>query len=69
MIFGKVYNCRWIIERAVRDHALQVNVEKLKSISHRIADQLPIIETIKSLETLRGLEGSISADYFSFSMI
>ena len=65
MIFGKVYNCRWIIERAVRDHALQVNVEKLKTISHRIADQLPIIDTIKSLETLRGLEGSITADYFS----
>ena len=65
MIFGKVYNTRWIIERALRDHALRVDAEALKQVSSRIAAQLPSIETAVDLDTLRGLEGSASADYFS----
>lgn len=65
MIFGKVYNTRWILERALRDHALRVDVVALQTVSARMAAQLPAIETTNDLDTLRGLEGSASADYFS----
>ena len=65
MIFGKVYNTRWIIERALRDHAMRVDTDTLKQMSARMAAQLPVIEATEDLDTLRGLEGSASADYFS----
>ena len=29
-IFGKVYNARWILERAARDYPMRLNAEKLK---------------------------------------
>ena len=31
-ITGKVYNARWVLERAVRDHALQIDMEKVKAV-------------------------------------
>lgn len=65
MIFGKVYNTRWIIERALRDHAQRVDINALRDASARMAAQLPVIETAEELDTLRGLEGSASSDYFS----
>ena len=65
MIFGKVFNTRWILERALRDHAMRVDAEALKQVSTRMAAQLPSIETTEDLDVLRGLEGNASADYFS----
>ena len=29
-VFGKVYNARWTLERAVRDHAMRLDVEEIK---------------------------------------
>lgn len=65
MIFGKVFNTRWILERALRDHAMRVDAEALKQVSTRMAAQLPNIESAENLDVLRGLEGNASADYFS----
>lgn len=65
MIFGKVYNTRWVVERALRDHALRVDEKALREVSARMSAQLPAIETTIDLDTLRGLEGSASSDYFS----
>ena len=31
MLVGKLYNARWVLERATRDHALSVDCEKLKA--------------------------------------
>lgn len=64
-IFGKVYNGRWILERAVRDHALRVDGEKLKRVSGQMAASLEDIARQTSLEALRGQEGQASAAYFS----
>lgn len=65
MIFGKIYNCRWQIERTVRDHALRVEAEKLKSVSRQLAGQVEQISCCADLDSLRGLEGEASARYFS----
>ena len=65
MIFGKVYNCRWQIERTVRDHALRVEAETLRSVSRQLAGQLEQISCCADLNSLRGLEGEASARYFS----
>lgn len=64
-IFGKVYNGRWILERAVRDHALRVDGEKLKRVSGQMAASLEDIARQTNLEALRGQEGQASAAYFS----
>ena len=30
---GKVYNARWVLERAIRDHGMQIDVEGVKKAS------------------------------------
>ena len=64
-LLGKVYNSRWILERATRDHPQRVPVEKLKELSRQLAATLPRIENAISLEELRGLEGAAAQQYFA----
>ena len=33
-ILGKIYNARWVLERAVRDHALQIDTDHVKKHPH-----------------------------------
>jgi len=64
MIFGKLYNSRWSIERTRRDHGLRVDSEKLASTSQQIYGLLPQVRSVTSLEELRGLEGVGATAYF-----
>ena len=64
MIFGKLYNARWSIERTCRDHALRVDVDMLKGASRRVKDLLPQVLDTTHLDTLRGLEGIGATAYF-----
>lgn len=36
MVFGKIYNARWSIERTCRDHAMRVDTETLKAASAKL---------------------------------
>ena len=65
MIFGKVYNARWSIERTKRDHALRVNAVRFSTVSAQLQELLPQIAVASSPDSLRGLEGSGAAAYFS----
>lgn len=64
MIFGKLYNTRWSIERTRRDHGLRVDTEKLTAASERLKGLLPAVLEETSLDTLRGLEGTGATAYF-----
>lgn len=64
MIIGKVYNSRWILERATRDHPQRVDVEKLKRLSAGLAATLVPLSECEQLEQLRGLEGEAASRYF-----
>lgn len=64
MIFGKVYNARWSVERTKRDHALRVDTGRLAEVSAQLQGLLPQIAAETSLESLRGLEGSGATAYF-----
>lgn len=64
MIFGKLYNARWSIERTRRDHGLRVDAERLSAASQRIRALLPQARDETSLEHLRGLEGVGANAYF-----
>ncbi|MEM5780537.1 MAG: CRISPR-associated endonuclease Cas1, partial [Lawsonibacter sp.] len=65
MIFGKVYNCRWSVERTRRDHGLRVDDGALSSASDYLASQLPLIRASEDLDSLRGLEGKCASSYFT----
>lgn len=62
---GKIYNCRWILERATRDHALQVDVDKLKETSRRLHSLMKLADACGSMDALRGYEGEAANLYFS----
>lgn len=64
-IIGKVYNARWVLERAVRDHSLQIDVERVKSASDMLKNSLELIQNSHSKEQLRGYEGEAASVYFS----
>lgn len=64
-IVGKVYNSRWILERATRDHVLQVDVEKLKRASGFLYNSLNSINGCTDMAQLRGYEGEAASIYFS----
>lgn len=64
-IFGKVYNSRWVLERTLRDHALRMEADGVKKVSQQLAGQLDTIVTCNDLNSLRGIEGELSARYFS----
>lgn len=65
MIMGKVFNCRWSIERTLRDHAYRVDSEKLKQISNALYCTLPQIDSVLRMDELRGIEGKAAEQYFS----
>ena len=64
MIFGKLFNARWSIERTRRDHSLRVDSEKLVSVSKQIYGLLSQVKEVTALEELRGLEGVGASAYF-----
>lgn len=64
-ITGKIFNARWVIERATRDYATRLDVEKLKGVSKTLANSLRLLEKSESLEQLRGYEGEAASQYFS----
>ena len=64
MIFGKLFNARWSLERTRRDHALRVDSDKLACASRQIYGLLPQVKEVASLEELRGLEGVGASAYF-----
>ena len=65
MIFGKVFNARWNLERTKRDHRLRIDEEEFTHISGELKAFLPQIESAERLDILRGLEGSAATAYFS----
>lgn len=63
-ILGKVYNSRFVLERALRDHAMQVDVEKMKRASGCLKNALIQIADCQDMDSLRGYEGEAASVYF-----
>lgn len=64
-IFGKIYNGRWVIERATRDYSERLDVIKLKRVSEGLAKALNLVLNCENLDELRGYEGESATQYFS----
>lgn len=64
MIAGKLHNARWVLERATRDHALRLDVVRLKSAGAALGESAKIAAGTASLDELRGVEGEGAKRYF-----
>lgn len=63
-ILGKVHNSRWILERAIRDHSMQIDTEKVKSASELLKQSIEMIRNAKTKDSIRGYEGEAASIYF-----
>lgn len=64
-IIGKIYNAKWVVERAARDYAERLDTAKLKGISAALSKSLTFVQGSNSPEELRGFEGEAASHYFS----
>jgi len=64
-LIGKVFNCRKVLDRAIRDHGMIINTDMLKIASDSLKSQLRWIEKSNTIEDLMGFEGSAAKIYFS----
>ena len=64
-IIGKVFNCRWSIDRTLRDHALRIDEERCRKTIRYLTDAIGKIRQESNLDSLRGLEGECASVYFS----
>ena len=63
-IVGKIFNARWVLERAIRDYPLRVNTEKLKAASLHLTESYREAVNCTTIDSLRGLEGEAASCYF-----
>lgn len=64
-IFGKLYNSRWVLERAIRDHSLRVDKEALESATELLKISAKKTRDATDLNSLRGIEGEAATRYFA----
>ena len=63
-ILGKVHNSRWVLERAIRDHSMQIDIEKVKAASEFLKNSITMIRNAETKDSLRGYEGEAASVYF-----
>lgn len=64
MLLGKVHNERYVLERALRDHAIRVDEDKLNHASQLLQKSMGYIRDCSGLDELRGYEGEAASVYF-----
>lgn len=64
-LLAKIYNNKWILERATRDHPQRIDVVAVKDSCSALARQLSELAKCNDLEAMRGIEGSAAERYFS----
>ncbi|WP_368985668.1 type I-C CRISPR-associated endonuclease Cas1c [Caldifermentibacillus hisashii] len=62
-IVGKIFNNKWILERATRDYPLRIDVAKFKEASSNLSTIIQDVRQCEDLERLRGLEGQAATCY------
>ena len=64
-IIGKLYNSKYVLERAARDYPMRLDSEKLKGISAQLGDSMKYVKICSNTDILRGIEGEAASRYFS----
>ncbi|HLO16967.1 MAG TPA: CRISPR-associated endonuclease Cas1, partial [Anaerolineales bacterium] len=64
-LLGKIANSRKVIARAIRDHAMLIDVPSLTTASASLKETLKAIPSCSTIDDLMGFEGSAAKIYFS----
>ena len=64
-IYGKLYNSRSVVKRAVRDYAMRLDCDKLNRVCEHITEQIENVKNALSIDEIRGYEGETAKEYFS----
>lgn len=66
-ILGKLFNCRTVLNRAIRDHGDKIDKEAVEKAGNAISIKIKDLQqfTNKSLNEVRGMEGDGAGEYFS----
>ncbi len=65
ILTGKLFNCRTVLERALRDHREKMGEQKVKKVSSRIKNYIQKELHKGDADHLRGIEGDAAHQYFS----
>lgn len=64
-IIGKIYNSRTVVERAIRDYSMRLDVDSLKNTSSKLKTAIEYSREAIDCDQLRGYEGEAATRYFS----
>ncbi len=64
-IIGKLYNEKFVLHRAIRDHGLRIDAEKVSKSISMIDQSLQAAANASEMGTLRGIEGNAASEYYS----
>lgn len=65
IISAKIYNSKWILQRAIRDHGISIDNDAVKSVADDLTNLSQNARKCSVYDTLRGIEGRAAASYFS----
>jgi len=65
ILIGKLYNSRWVLERATRDYPQRIDIERLKKVGGFIVNAINSLQEARTYGMLMGIEGEAASQYFS----
>lgn len=64
MILGKIYNEKYVLNRALRDHALQIDTDRVGHAVVLLKEAMEAVGKCTDMDQLRGYEGEAATNYF-----
>lgn len=64
-IIAKIFNARWVLERAKRDHPLQVDADRIAARSGELVGLIDKASAAMAIDELRGIEGYAAKSYYA----
>ena len=64
-LLGKIYNARNVLLRYARQYPLRIDSQKLRSTAETLTQVMSDISDAKTVDSLRGFEGTAASEYFS----
>ena len=65
IIAAKLYNAKWILHRALRDHSMRIDAKAITKTIDSLNESMAATQSALSLDQLRGIEGEGAKQYFS----
>jgi CRISPR-associated protein Cas1 len=64
VVIAKINNCRVVLQRAIREHPDIDGKEELTASVNHLSELIKSLETVETLDSIRGIEGEAARNYF-----